>query len=52
MRDMDVDGTTILKCMLKETGANVWAGFIWHVVGSSCGLLRTREWASEFLERR
>jgi hypothetical protein len=37
--DLDIDGMTVLKWILKKDDVRVWTGFIWLRVGTSGGLV-------------
>jgi hypothetical protein len=35
LEDLSIDGSVILKCVLKKYGVRMWTGFIWLRIGSS-----------------
>jgi hypothetical protein len=37
--NLDIDGKMILEWILRRRVGRVWTGFIWHRIGTSCGLL-------------
>jgi hypothetical protein len=39
LKNLSVDGRTILKCILKKWGGRVWTGLIWLRIGASDLLL-------------
>jgi hypothetical protein len=39
LEDKGVDGTIILKWIIKKLNGRVWSAFIWFAIGTSGGLL-------------
>jgi hypothetical protein len=39
LRGLDVNGSTVLKWILRKQDARVWTGFIRFTIGASDGLL-------------
>jgi hypothetical protein len=39
LKDVDIDGTIILKLVLKDEDKMVWTGFMWLTIGANEGLL-------------
>jgi len=50
LEDLSVDGTVILKCVLKEHNGMAWSGFIWLKTGKSGGLFSARSSNPDILE--
>jgi hypothetical protein len=39
--DLGVDGRIILECFLEKWGGKLWIGYIWLMIGTSGGFLKT-----------
>jgi hypothetical protein len=39
LEDLGVDGSIILKCVIKKREREAWTGFIWLRIGTGGGLL-------------
>jgi hypothetical protein len=46
--DVEVGGRILLQWILKKYDGLLWTGFIWLKIGTSDGILLTREWIFEF----
>ena len=42
LEDLGIDGTIILKCILKKYDVRSWTGLVWLKIGISGGLLSAR----------
>jgi hypothetical protein len=38
LKRVDVNGKIILKLILRKLFGRVWTEFMWHAVGTGCGL--------------